>query len=281
MNKSFICCILAFTIFSECNDTHSPANPGQTDNEIRLGTFLLDYTIKYSSDGSFSGYTDYKYNENGYLSESIVYREDSTVAWHHQYEYNSKGLMIKDIKIKDPDPLLNSDTAIGKTSTVYLYNNAGKLIKRIHYDDSGQMSSYDLYEYNQFGLKVNYISYSKDSISEYRCTWQYDSRDSVIGTVQYNADSTIDQFDTYKYNKWGVQSYCLYSSDSTIQASAEMGYDSLGRMVTERVSARNIVHNYRFEYDTNGNMTSTSFCNYQDSCVLKKLISILCIMANP
>jgi hypothetical protein len=265
MTRVVLLGILSCSLLIKCAD--NPTQSGtQTGTQAKTGTFLLDYEVYYSSDGTYDGYVDYKYNEQGNLSERTSYRADSTIEWQYQYEYNASGLKTKEIEITPPNPMWPYDTGTTHTSTVYLYDNSNKLIKTLHYNDSARLVSFSRYEYNQFGLESKYTDYGLDSVPTYWCTWQYDSRDSVIKTINYNKDSTVDDFDTYQYNQWGVVRFVMCYSDSTVEGAADMGYDSLGRMITEVITVRNIVDNYRFAYDANGNMASESFCYSRDSC---------------
>lgn len=263
-------CTMLISLLISCNENSTGIN--EPTNKLPIGTYLLDYQINYGSSGEQSGCTDYKYDVKGQKIEEIHYDADSSIWSHYQYEYNSRGLLSKDIDINhpDPSPLRPEDTIATRFSTVYSYDNQNRMISKHYYEEDGKLTAFSLYKFNSRGLKQKYTVYERDSTPTYWCTWEYYKNDSIYKTTQFNEDSTLDEYAIYEYNKWGVNIYTLYNYDSSIQCYAEMGYDSLGRNVTEMVSVGNLTRNYRFDYDTNNNLSTRSFCYYPDSCRIEK-----------
>lgn len=262
MAKSFSVCLFSILLMSECaHNSNSPTGSVPPANTVAIGTFLLDSEVNY-----LSGYRTYAYNAQGKKSKYSVYDQNSVVLWRDVYQYDSREFLIKEIDSTFQNPSWPGSSAPTQWITVYQYDASGWLVGELFYNDSAKLSSFARYENNQFGSMVKYTEYGLDSVPTYWCTWRYDSRDSILGTVQYNADSSLQQFDTYEYNKWGVQRYVLYHPDSTIEATAVMGYDSSGRMITESVTAGSISQSFTFDYDSNGNMASSNSCDAYGSC---------------
>ncbi len=193
--------------------------------------------------------------------------EDETTVIAYEYEYTSNGALYK---FRD---LINGET------TVYQYDNNGKLITAIEYADNGDATiadseyevkyhkklsynnkgelhtAYYYLDYTSSGVKysANFgksYSYdfdgklSKEYVSNKTISYTYDDFGRLVG-VQF-ANSSLNSTDAFSYND--TYTYRSFGTDST---------DALIGSHTHTVNGGSTT--YTYTYDSNGNISTVNY----------------------
>ena len=128
------------------------------DNENRITDMIYSNVIQHD---------EYKYNENGKLTEHIFSwgSGDQIKVTKTEYVYDENGLLEKSVQ--------------DNNVTVYEYDENGVRTKEILYMD-GTESRYTIYEYDSNGYIKSKITYNSNSDAELiRYTYKYDSNNNL------------------------------------------------------------------------------------------------------
>lgn len=123
-----------------------------------------------------------KYNQKGFLVETIIFDGKGRVENRYEYKYDSKGLRTESLRY-------NAQNQLDKKYT-YEYDNLGNKIRSTRSNANGKEEKYYLYEYD---AKLNLISDEWYDISgnlEYKIETEYD--DARNKSVSYSHDENGD-----------------------------------------------------------------------------------------
>lgn len=205
---------------------------------------------------------------------------------------------------KTPEKLLreeiwyNSENGNALTSYRYEYDEAGRLIRRTNYSDSGEVKSWQEYEYDSNGRKVyegyrygehriegDTDTWSKyeynengkivyetrgggDSINgycNYTCDYEYDILGKLVSSTSYSSVTALTVTSEYDDNENKTKETTLdRNSGETILREYEYDHDGHLIKTTQTASALTIVIQ-EAEYDRNGNQLETKTYNSDGS----------------
>ncbi len=100
--------------------------------------------LRYYSSGSLRDYDLYKYNEKGQLIRVENYDKNGEMVWYTAYELD-EGRLVKSDLCYEKVPSLNS-------TSIYIYNEQGEMVRREDYSSSGTLQRYSTYEYAVVGM---------------------------------------------------------------------------------------------------------------------------------
>lgn len=163
-----------------------------------------------------------------------INQSDSTEC-EYSYEYDSNGNLCR-----------FTDGGTG-TTTIYKYNNSGKLIKMIEYDTEDMK--------NNFGVSYDYDAESRLSYLFYHQDYLYNSTEYAnyngFYNYVYNADNTL-RF---------INVYMNYSQ----RYSASYTYDDFGRYASKVISLGSVKNTTSYSYCEDIELASPFVSQYTSS----------------
>jgi hypothetical protein len=136
-----------------------------------------------------------KYNNNGFVEETITYTKDGKEEFIYKYEYDNKGFRTATIRYDNKNTPLNRYT--------YEYDNQGNKIKSTRYDNNGNLEKYYVYENDEDGNLNREIWYDKNGDSELTIEYDYDSFDRKESITTYGANEKFISKYEFKYDEAG------------------------------------------------------------------------------
>ena len=220
--------------------------------------------IAYTNNGKIEHKSEYKYNEKGLLVEETLINDEGFVDEKKRYEYDEKDRQIKEF-------LIYLDESFD--TSVYKYNDSGKLIEKITTDDDGEPESNKEYKYEKDKLISETLYDAQGNILN-QTTHIYDENGNETQVTRYEAKDETTLRTEYTYNDEGKRTELLaYNSDNKliiIHLFKENEKGDLIELVEENQSGKNTT---AFTYDEKGNLTEqleTNKAGELNSRIIKK-----------
>ena len=143
------------------DDTVANVIDVEYDSDNRIVAML------YTSEGQRIQSNEYKYNENGKVSERIFIAgstEQPKASIKTEYIYNENNVLIKSVE--------------GDKTTLYECNENGLRVKETVYSGD-ELYNYSVYEYDSNGNIKSRVTYSSSNTETMRYTYEYDSNNSL------------------------------------------------------------------------------------------------------
>lgn len=169
---------------------------------------------------------------------------------------------------ESPKKLLREEIMYGSNEYIlndyrYEYDEAGRLLKRTEYSDSGDVKSWNEYEYDSNGHRIYSAEGCKnDGSIDTWCKYEYNENGKRIHETMGGSDGVnnfCNYMCDYEYNILGnLISSTSYSSVTALTITSE--YDSneneTQKTILDRNSGETIL--YEYEYDSNGHLIKTA-----------------------
>ena len=237
--------------------------------EVNKSNFIYD-TDARSSHISF-------YNKDGYVIKNTFLNEDGLNNSINSYEYSKNKTIKKDIHSADL-------SLYSKTS--YQYNDSMQLIKKIVFDDNGNIIETKKYKNNSNGNKIKITTYDKFNIMTSIEENTFDESFNIIKKTIYNEDREIIELIKVEileskkkkierhYDKDGELSKVLTFKNSNIKSKELYKYDKIiKKFIYEDDNYGNIyknsifknngdtikIYSYEYKYDKKNNWIERVF----------------------
>ncbi|WP_026651747.1 DUF6531 domain-containing protein [Butyrivibrio proteoclasticus] len=181
-------------------------------------------------------YIEYRYDNDGNLSEMISFAGDAEATKENKivYDYN--------------DGLISKKVMPNGVQTEYKYYQGGKLKSIRHYNEKKTLDSYE-YEYDLVGNTIKIVR-SRDELGDYSGVFdfKYDNNGRVTEVFQNGISIRKYQYD-------GFGNRALYEDKDK---TCEYFYDELDRLCLQRINTKSekdsvsVIREY--EYDRRGNL---------------------------
>jgi YD repeat-containing protein len=192
------------------------------------------------------------YDVNGNLLESIMYGPiDGSVKAKSIYHYDSDG-RPRSYSYNEPE-----DVVIKKGT--YIYNDAGKLLESVVYNQDGLLERKCIYDPNiSANEPVTGREYNPDGTVKSGSDRAYDSEGKLIEVIYLGANEAFESKTTYIYDSASnIIEQAWYDSGGELSSKVVRTFRSQGLVVNETrySSVSNIEETYSFtyEFDSVGN----------------------------
>lgn len=226
--------------------------------------------IYYDEDNGYH-HKEYEYDEFENEIRYVSYNEDGSIQYESLKEYNNKNQ-----KVSEHETIMGTDGGNYVYDYAYEYNDAGQLIKEIHYEEYGE-SNWIAYEYNENGdvIKVTsycieYISYDNgpyqknNEFANWITLYEYDDRGRVITEINQDGEGNVKSRVETQYNNRGdILSEIRTGSDGEIEFENRYEYDEDGNKIKDYFYSKNI-HEQTVMYDSEGNILEYKDYSYDD-----------------
>jgi len=215
--------------------------------------YKVEETIYNPNDASIVLKSEYRYNEDGNLTEEVTTKGDSKTK--AIYRYDSTGNKKEMVSYKQ-------DGTVDRKG-VYVYDGDNNLIESLGYLEDGRLFSKELYTYDSTGNVIQLLN----SVS--RFSYAYDADGNMIGITKYirdfnNLDSAVynvaDRIAFVYNNLEDLAAEYVYRPDSSIKARSTFQYDVKGNMAAETEYSADGRVNYSavYKYDRRGDLVEES-----------------------
>ena len=159
-------------------------------SEVDRISFEYHATGKLVNKGKVSSV---KYDQKGFLTETITFDQNGRVQNRFEYKYDAKGIRIESLRYdaqNKPDK-----------KYIYEYDKAGNKIKSTRFDLIGKAEKYYEYEYDS---NLNLISDEWYDISgdiEYKIETEYDDEGSKTVSFSYSENGKLTSKSIFKYDE--------------------------------------------------------------------------------
>lgn len=153
--------------------------------------FLVE-TIIFEGKGRVENRYEYKYDTKGFRTESLRYNAQNQLDKKYTYEYDNLGNKIKSTR----------SNANGKEEKYYLYEYDSKLnlISDEWYDISGNLEYKIETEYGDAGNKSVSYSHDENGESSFKFIFKYDDKQNVIEEQKFDGSKLVGIIQyLYKY----------------------------------------------------------------------------------
>ena len=232
------------------------------------------------AEGNVSSSRETEYNSAGNVVKRTLKDSKGKLVSSEEYEYGNDGNKIKVTFINYNNDYNNTVKRLTEVS----YNDAGKVVKRIHKNSEGKIESSTETEYDSAGNKTKdtyieysegkiessteteydsagketkdtYIEYSEGKISRFRET-EYDSagKETKDTLIKYS-EGKVTSSEEYEYNKRGSETKGTYKdAEGKITSSYEKEYNDSNHITKEihRDSEGKITSFEEYEYNNTG-----------------------------
>lgn len=213
-------------LFSEFSDEYLVIEHRQETNYLILFNINGNITKKnhYKPNGSIHSQYSYKYDNRGNKIEEH-FREDDYFRINY-YSFNSKNQLIRfkggqevhtisydDINKTSIEKQQNGDYRVFKK-----YNNDGKIIEEIEWDDYNKIISSTFYKYDNKGNNIEKYVIEDPHILSYKDIFEYDHNNNPIEETRIKVDfegvtDTHKENYIYKYDEYGNWIQRISNSD--------------------------------------------------------------------
>ncbi len=138
-------------------------------------------------------YSQQKFNQNGFLTETIFYDNHGEIESRYTYEYDAQGYLSETLRYD----------ATGKEvkKYTYEYNEYGNKIKAIRYNMDGEMEKYYIYKYDGNGNLIDDLWYDVSGKLDYKIINKYNEDRKKILSESYNGDGNLEERISYQYDR--------------------------------------------------------------------------------
>lgn len=233
---------LCFSLWACGNDATS-----QTENENKEKIWVMTSDKDYNEDGDIFSSIEYMYNDDGelYSKESTIKNIGNCSKFTYEYDFDQQNNLtevrvlvdgvVKDVFTFNSDGCITEFSSYyegGKKSDykVYEYDENGKLLSSVDYNNSGDMEKKILYKYRKDGTCEKFSCYEEGDVllyitecdetgwpcftqyyneiaPSYDYKFEYDEQGNVIEKIRYFSNSTQEQsHHKYTYKKISVTS---------------------------------------------------------------------------
>ncbi len=208
------------------------------------------------AEGNVSSSRETEYNSAGNVVKRTLKDSKGKLVSSEEYEYGNDGNKTKVTFINYNNDYNNTVKRLTEVS----YNDAGKVVKRIHKNSEGKIESSTETEYNSAGNKTKdtYIEYSEGKIessteTEYNSAGketkdtyiaysegkitssyekEYNDSNHITKKIHRDSEGKITSFEEYEYNNTGCETKkTSKDSDGRIISSKEYEYDANNNVV--------------------------------------------------
>jgi len=139
-----------------------------------------------------------KYNNKGFLTETIIYDDDGSVKYRFTYDYNKDGVRTRTNRYID-----------------------------------GSLTNYYTYEYNEFGNKTKAYRYNmNDELQEYYI-YHYDDEGNLIEEEWFSSDNKKVYSIENEYDNGMKESSSTYDENGSLVYEYKFRYDDKGNVIEE------------------------------------------------
>lgn len=186
------------------------------------------------------------------------------------YSFNEKTLQTEYVEYWDP-------TSIKKIKHYsYLNGNISDTFEKMLFSDV-TITIKEIFKYNGTGLVESCIRYRNDNLFE-KYLYAYDTRNNITKELNINSNGDIEKETTYERRYFqGKEVYCKKNDPDYGIDIRETKYDSIGRLITEKVNFDNnfirvIKYSYtdfnklksKIERNEDGNLVVSTNYKYDD-----------------
>ena len=181
---------------------------------------LVTYKMVYNNDNSFNTITEYKYDERGNLLDEycrvypeeengflgrityeydaagnqvrtlIGYNTQSEASIEQKFEYDDRGNLIKHTNIQRGELAWY---------IVYEYDEEGRVLKKLEYNEKDELGKSYLYEYDKWGNEIQYEEAWQGEV-QIRKNREYDENGIMIRMSNYRMDTCeVIEWIEYEY----------------------------------------------------------------------------------
>ncbi len=185
---------------------------------------------------------DYKGSQ---LLEERYFDEHNEIAEKKTFEYDEAGKLIAEYK----------HYLDGSIDTIsYIYNDSGKLVKKILKDEDEIIESAEYFEYQQDYLSKWEI-YDDGNRLIVKNMHKYDDKGNVIENTVYNEESGEDYREYIEYNDNGIRTKSTrVDQDNNITEVLIYETDANGKVVQVTEESPIVFNTTNLEYDDQGNL---------------------------
>lgn len=134
-----------------------------------------------------------KYNQKGFLTETVTFDQNGRVQNRFEYKYDSKGFKIESLRY-------DAQNKPDKKYT-YEYDKVGNKIKSTRYDMRDKAEKYYAYDYDS---NLNLISdewYDASGDLEYKIETEYDDERNKTASFSYDGNGKLNFKFVFKYDE--------------------------------------------------------------------------------
>ena len=171
-------------------------------------------TSYYNAEKEFIGYSEWYYNETGFMEAVATYSGDGIRTGYGEILYDKQGNQVQDWGIVMSTPV----TLGGKL--LYEYDGDGNCIKESYYDLDEILKTYLIMEYNEEGKEIRRSSYGPGGDLWGYSINEFDSEGNCTRIEYYDSDGTLNSYDVFEFDKDGDSIIQIqYDADGTIKRS--------------------------------------------------------------
>jgi hypothetical protein len=194
-------------------------------------------TYKYDTEGHVieHGYYEssnifkieiYTYNNNGNMIESTTYDPYGKVYAKVTCKYNTQGNRI------DSTSFGRYGRLVLNSKFTWVYNNEGKKIEQVYYNEDEEVDSKETYKYDDKGNLIEKVCYAPWSTVGIKEIYNYDDKGNLIVRGRYISEYEVEE--TYKYDDKGNQTEKVsYDSYGSVDGKYSYKYDGFGNRIEE------------------------------------------------
>ncbi len=186
----------------------------------REGRIILDE--EFTEDSSSARKFTYLYDSAGNLAEEVFYRKDEDRTTD-TYFYDEKGILIR----------TQYCNTLRCETDEYSYDEAGRVIEIISYDDEGKLSNIKEFTYDDRGRKIRSTTHDKKTEFTHFYLYEYDDSDNgMTAYTQYGQPSSKLLWYTELYDSSGrVFEHKDFNSDGKLERTEKYKFDMQGHEI--------------------------------------------------
>jgi hypothetical protein len=200
--------------------------------------------INFAPDGSTEEYVERKYDKNQ-LVEELFYDEDNNLIERKTYQYNKQDKPETETKhYMDGSYDLHE----------YIYDNEGKLMKKICKDDENIVEQVDYFHYSEDKL-IKHESYNDNNELVKKLTYNYDDKGNVSESSIFDEETNDDFRIVNEFNDKSERTgFLKYDSEGNLLEKSNFRYDNHGNIINIIDESPLVLNKTFMKYDSQGNM---------------------------